>query len=173
MYFILDKDEKVLGKGCIVVLRDNIITKYHFRSHLADYSILKSVNLLKLYDTEKELFVDYKRNNIFNEVVLNYIESTDPLNKTYAENIKVYLKLIDIFGFQYCKGDLTYYNILYRKSDDKPFIIDWDHYVDLNNSEEESYNFYKSELTSYKWQRGYGMNKEQVTEIFEKEWKNV
>ena len=62
--------------------------------------------------------------------------------------------------------------LLYRKSDDKPFCIDWDAYATFKD-EETAYKHYKTELVSYKWQRYYNTSAEDLSAIFEREWNNV
>lgn len=173
MILFLDDGETLLGKGCIITLKNNLVTKCHLRSPFVDHSIKKTVSLLKEYDAKGELFVSYKQTPMFNEVVLNYIDSTSSLEKSYRDNVKVYLNLINVFGFSYSKGDLNHYNLLYRKSDDKPFIIDWDHYIDLEGSEENAYKFYKEELTNRKWRAVYSMSMDQVESIFNEEWNDI
>ena len=62
--------------------------------------------------------------------------------------------------------------ILYRKTDNKFFLIDWDNVQYLKNKD-ECYNFYKEQLCDHRWQDTFKMNRKEVEKIFDEEWNNV
>ena len=179
MYLILDSDEKLIGRSHIILKQGNFIKKYYPMCHVitaegGDTHFVKNVkqstSFMKL--VHPDLFVSEETTNDFYCVTQNFIEHKPCKDFGYTHNIRCYLKLIEKLGYDYSKRDLQYYNLLYRKSDDKPFCIDWDAYVTFKN-EETAYKHYKTELVSYKWQRYYNTSEEDLNIIFEREWNNV
>ena len=179
MQLILDNDEKLIGRSHIILRQKNYIKKYYPIDHVTvatggDSTLLKNIKranwLMKI--VHPDLYVKEEVDNNFYCVTQNFIEHK-PCNKFgYTHNIKSYLQLVDKLGYDYSKRDLQYYNLLYRKSDDKPFCIDWDS-MKILYSEEDAYNYYMDELVSLKWLSFYNISREDALNVFNKEWNNV
>jgi hypothetical protein len=179
MYLILDHDEKLIGRSHIILKQGKFIKKYYPMCHVETAeggdihfveSVKKTTSLMKL--VHPDLYVGEETTDDFYCVTQNFIDYNPCKNFGYTHNIRCYLKLIEKLGYDYSKRDLQYYNLLYRKSDDKPFCIDWDAYATFKD-EETAYKHYKTELVSYKWQRYYNTSAEDLSVIFEREWNNV
>lgn len=179
MHLILEEDEKLIGRSHIILKQGNFIKKYYPMSQVitalgGDPQFVKGVKkttpFMKL--VHPDLYVSEETTDDFYCVTQNFIEHKPGKEFGYAHNIRCYLNIIYKLGYDYAKRDMQWYNLLYRKSDDKPFCIDWDAYQILN-SEEEAYNYYKSELMSSKWFEQYDMSYSHALEIFNKEWNNV
>ena len=182
MILYLEEDEQLIGRSHLILKKGNHIKKYYpnffvlaaegdvnrfnfYRNH-----IKKSTYFMKL--VHPDLYVSDETESNFYCVTQNYIDSNDADKYGYVDNINAYLNIINTLGYNYAKRDMQYYNLLYRKVDNKPFCIDWDAHIELK-SEEHAYDFYKEELTSPKWQQKYDISKLDMDNIFDREWKNV
>lgn len=92
--------------------------------------------------------------------------------RSYEENIKEYLKIREIRltridPFVLCKQDMSPNNIVWQKSDGKPYLLDWDQMHKCHMKDEKDY--YRRWLCDGRWQRIYG-SYEELVDIFEKLW---
>lgn len=185
MILQLDSDEMLIGRSHLILKHGNYIKKYYPRSHIDTDNgfnsqvekdtwwlnhVKESTKFMKL--VHPDLYVSEEQDDNFYCVTQNFIDNNDARGYGYRHNIRCYLNIINTLGYDYAKRDMQWYNLLYRKQDDKPFCIDWDAYQVLQ-SEEEAYHYYKSELTSDKWFEQYPMSYHYATEIFNKEWNRV
>ena len=163
----IDIDGTVLGNGRIVVATEKHIKKYYFNEKQFK-EIKDCVEMMKTF--HGDLFVDMFEKD-FLCVTMNRINFY--INKgDYRLDIKNYLKLYKVFGDKKCKRDLTPRNLLYRKSDSKFFIIDWDNVEHFKNKE-ECYKFYKDQLCDYRWSEWYELDRSEIVKIFQEEWKLI
>ena len=92
---------------------------------------------------------------------VNYYQVEIEKIKKNIKHLENYLKLFEWFGDTITKRDLVPSNILYRKTDNKFFLIDWDNVQYLKNKD-ECYNFYKEQLCDHRWQDTFKMNRKEV-----------
>lgn len=173
----LEQNEQLIGRSHLIIKSDSYIKKFYPTVHngLFDLCWLNQVKsttrLFKL--VHPDLFVSEEEDENFYCVTQNFIEHNECTIYGYEHNVHNYLtNLIDALGYDYTKRDLQWYNLIYRKHDDKPFCIDWDAYEELR-SEEEAYKYYKSELTGSKWQWRHNISQEDAESTFNKLWKKV
>ena len=164
----LEINGKILGNGRVLVSDGKYVKKYYFQEKMFN-EIEKATFIMK--DFHPDLFKKKKKNDIM-IVTTHFIDSIDCTVVDYRTNVKNYLKLFEWFGETITKRDLVPSNILYRKTDNKFFIIDWDNVQYLKNKA-ECYNFYKEQLCDHRWQDTFKMNRKEVEKIFEEEWNNV
>ena len=166
----------VLGNGRVVVADEYFVKKYYFNKKQFE-KIKDCVEMMKIF--HPDLFVDMFEKD-FLCVTMNRIDCLgDHYNRSketqigdYRSDIKNYLKLYQVFGNKKSKRDLTPNNLLYRKSDLKFFIIDWDNVQHFNN-EEECYIFYRDQLCDYRWTEWYELDRNEIVKIFKEEWKLI
>lgn len=172
MIFQFEDGDQVLGQASIIVLNKPYVKKHFFRSSepLWFDRVIQTIDMMFLHHGD-DLFhsLDTSDDRIIT-LHMHHIDHSLSVDKTYVENISNYLKLVDTFGFEKSKRDLQHYNLIYRKEDDEPFLIDWDSFTEFKN-EETAYNYYKSQLCSYKWQELYNMNQDEAEEKFNILWK--
>ena len=92
--------------------------------------------------------------------------------RSYMENINEYLKIREIRitrmdPFAFCKQDMSPNNIVWQKSDGKPYLLDWDQMHKCHMKGEKDY--YRRWLCDSRWQRIYG-SYEELVDIFERMW---
>ena len=93
--------------------------------------------------------------------------------RSYEENIKEYIKLREIRSIRVSsnsvlvKDDMSPNNIVWQKSDGKPYLLDWDRMDKCHIKEEKDY--YRRWLCDKRWQEIYGSYYE-LADIFEKLW---
>lgn len=177
MFMKLEQDEELIGRSHLIIKKGEYIKKFYPTVHneLFDTWWLNHVkDTTKLFKlVHPDLFVSEEEDENFYCVTQHFIENTNCTIYGYEHNVHSYLtNLINVLGYDYTKRDLQWYNLFYRKSDDKPFCIDWDAHEELR-SEQEAYNYYKSELTGSKWQWRYNMSREDAESTFDKLWKKV
>ena len=136
---------QILGNARIVVATESYVRKYFFNAKMFP-EIKKGSEMMKAF--HPDLFVDFYEGEYIC-VTMNNIDSLGKREKidnnitgNYRSNIKNYLQLYSFFGDKMSKRDLTPSNMLYRKSDLKFFIIDWDN-VQYFESKENVINFMK------------------------------
>lgn len=166
-----EKNEHLLGRSRAIVKQNNIVKKYYWGKDHWD-STKRSVNLMKVFYGDEDFFITEKENEYQYEVHIRYIPHIESKFKSYRENIRNYLELVEIFGLVQTKKDLQWYNLIYRRGDDKPFLLDWDDYIKFK-SDKHAYEYYKAELTQKDWWSLYKMTQEEAEEIFEDEWEQV
>ena len=174
MIFHFEDNDRVLGQASLIVSNDKYVRKHFFRSDDSAWynNIMKAVDMMFLHHGDELLHsVDRSKENMIT-VCMHYIDHNLSLHRPYAENIENYLKLVDTFGFDRSKRDLQWYNIIYRKEDDEHFLIDWDNFIELKG-EEAAYKYYKSQLSSYKWQELYNVSQEDATALFDSLWRKI
>ena len=182
MILQLEEGEQLIGRSHLILKKGNYIKKYYpnffvlaakgdvNRHNFYINHIEKSTYFMKI--VHPDLYVSDETDNNFYCVTQNYIDHNDAEKYGYVDNINVYLNIVNTLGYDYAKRDMQCYNILYRKSDDKPFCIDWDSHIELK-SKQHAYHYYKEELTSPKWQEAYDISILEMKDIFDREWKNV
>lgn len=185
MQLHLESDEYLIGRSHLILKQGSYIKKY-YPMNQTDFGtglqardgnhtwwikhVMESTQYMKL--VHPDLYVSEHEDANFYCVTQNFIESNDTLLYGYRHNIRCYLDIINTLGYDYAKRDMQWYNLLYRKQDDKPFCIDWDAYQVLQ-SEEDAYQYYKSELVSDKWFENYQMSYDDALDIFNEEWDHV
>ena len=92
--------------------------------------------------------------------------------RSYEENIQEYLKIREIRltrmdPFVLCKQDMSPNNIVWQKSDGKPYLLDWDQMYQCHWKDEKDY--YLKSLCDRRWQTAYGSYNE-LEDIFERMW---
>ena len=92
--------------------------------------------------------------------------------RTYEENIQQYINLREILSTRtksevLYKDDMSPNNIVWQKSDGKPYLLDWDEMYKVNIELEK--NCYRKHLCDRKWQHIYG-SYEELVEKFERMW---
>ena len=170
------KRGKILGNSRIIVETEKYITKYYFNPKVFD-DTKKCTQMIKEF--HPHLFLDFYDCNDHMCVTINKIDCLDGDHRskakksgTYRSNIKNYLQLYKCFGNKFTKRDLTPDNIIYRKSDLKWWIIDWDN-VRYFDSDEHCYNFYKEQLCDWRWSDWFELDRKKLEEIFQEEWKII
>ena len=169
------EDGTFLGNGRIVVATEKHIKKYFFNPKVFP-DIKKCTELMSIF--HPDMFVDlYEGDYIC--VTMNRIDCLgdhrrDPKNQVgdYRSNIRNYLQLYKCFGNKICKRDLTPDNLLYRKSDKKFFIIDWDNITYFNDNV-HCFNWYKEQLCDWRWGEWFELERNKIERIFEEEWKLI
>ena len=93
--------------------------------------------------------------------------------RSYEENIQEYLKIREIplvrisSNSVLVKDDMSPNNIVWQKSDGKPYLLDWDEMYLWPLRDEKDY--YLKSLCDRRWQTNYG-SYEELVEIFERMW---
>ena len=92
--------------------------------------------------------------------------------RSYEENIKEYIKLREISSTRtntdiLYKDDMSPNNIVWQKSDGKPYLLDWDEMHKSPIKYEK--NCYRKLLCDRKWQHIYG-SYEELVDKFERMW---
>ena len=166
---------QILGNARIVVATESYVRKYFFNAKMFP-EIKKGSEMMKAF--HPDLFVDFYEGEYIC-VTMNNIDSLGKREKidnnitgNYRSNIKNYLQLYSFFGDKMSKRDLTPSNMLYRKSDLKFFIIDWDN-VQYFESKEKCYKFYEDQLCDYRWEKWFNLDRHQMVKIFQEEWKLI
>ena len=166
---------QILGNARIVVATESYVRKYFFNAKMFP-EIKKGSEMMKAF--HPDLFVDFYEGEYIC-VTMNNIDSLGKREKidnnitgNYRSNIKNYLQLYSFFGDKMSKRDLTPSNMLYRKSDLKFFIIDWDN-VQYYESKEKYYKFYEDQLCDYRWEKWFNLDRDQMVKIFQEEWKLI
>lgn len=173
MKFIFEDGDFVLGQASIIVLNKPYVKKYFFNSSEPFwYGRVKQSIAMMVEHHGDDLFYSLDISNKIITLTMNYIDHKTCDHKSYLENLENYLRLVDTFGFKKSKRDLQHYNLIYRKNDDEPFLIDWDSFTEFEN-EAAAYEFYKSQLCSYKWKKKYNMNQEEIEQQFNRLWKKL
>ena len=166
---------QILGNGRIVVATESHVKKYFFNPKVFP-DTKKCTQMMKAF--HPDLFVDFYEGEYIC-VTMNRIDCLGGdhrckanQNGDYRSNIKNYLQLYPFFGNRICKRDLTPDNLLYRKSDLKFYIIDWDN-VTYFDDDHQCYNFYKEQLCDWRWSDWFELDRKELEEIFQEEWKII
>ena len=173
---ILIDNGKILGNSRIIVETEKHIKKYYFNPKVFP-DTKRCTEMMKEF--HPDLFVDFYESDKYICVIINKIDCLDGDHKTkakksgtYRSNIKNYLQLYKFFGNKFAKRDLTPDNIIYRKSDLKWWIIDWDN-VTYFEDNDQCYNFYKEQLCDWRWTDWFDIDKNELEKIFQEEWKII
>lgn len=168
-------DGKILGNSRIIVETEKYIKKYYFSPKVFP-DTRKCTNMMREF--HPDLFVDFYEDEYIC-VTMNKIDCLDgdhaskaKTSGTYRSNVKNYLQLYKFFGNKIGKRDLTPNNIIYRKSDLKWWIIDWDN-VKYFDNDDHCYEFYKEQLCDWRWIEWFELNFNELEQIFEEEWKLI
>jgi hypothetical protein len=118
----------------------------------------------------------------------NYIKPLTPLQtrkrhnkyigiERWVADVKIYLNLIDVMGFEEAKNDMSEWNIHRGFNKDNElvsFTIDWDAIIQLD-SEESAYRYYKEEMCRWHHLRAYftadKLNINMLEEEFDRLWR--
>ena len=153
-------DSKILNNGRIVIDEGEYIRKVYFNKDVFD-DIESTIEMGK--KMHPDLFIHQGKGKYF-WVRMKKIDYERSYTRDYETNIRNYLCLRH-YHKDKCKRDLSPRNIVYQKSDGKFYLIDWDQSTTIYDMKE----YYKSELTSNRWQEIYGPYDELV-EKFERLW---
>ena len=153
-------DSKILNNGRIVIDEGEYIRKVYFNKDVFD-DIESTIEMGK--KMHPDLFIHQGKGKYF-WVRMKKIDYERSYTRDYETNIRNYLCLRH-YHKDKCKRDLSPRNIVYQKSDGKFYLIDWDQSTQIYDMKE----YYKSELTSNRWQEIYGPYDELV-EKFERLW---
>lgn len=110
---------------------------WYAQSKIAAEREFKALKELSAYKANVPVPLGYSRH----VVVIEYIDGVELYRKPPLENPEVVLfKILDTVAIAYHKasiihGDLSEYNVLVRKEDETPFIIDWPQYVYRNEQQ--------------------------------------
>ena len=178
MILELSDTEIPLGRSSIILRDRDVVKKYYIYGSVKDGAgwdrqsiseVKLTTEMLKMF--HPDLFVDFEITKDYYCVITRYIDHTNSLLKPYEVNLKNYLRLVEVFGYDKSKTDLNCYNLVYDNID-TPYILDWDNYVDFD-CEESAYDWYKNELTGFTWLEHYNITKENAESIFDQLWKNA
>jgi len=167
-------DGTILGFSKLIISDENYVYKYLFnKSNWPNAEA--GVELLKEFDPD--FYVDmYRTDNYLCYITnkIDFIESHKVRTLIpYKDTVCAHLALYKQFGSFVTKRDLCPSNILFRKSDHRPFLIDWDQ-IEYFKTNEECYKFYRVELCcNYFWHQRYRYTQEQCEEAFDMEWEKL
>ena len=166
-------DGTILGLSKLITTDDKYVYKYSFNKDNWPGTEI-AVEMLKEFDPE--LYVDTYRAHNYLCVVINkidHIEAKDVRTTIpYKDSVRAYLALYKTFGNFVCKKDLNPSNILFRNSDLRPFLIDWDE-VQYFKTYDKCHQYYRTELTDRWWQLRYKFTRKRCEETFDMEWEKL
>lgn len=178
MILELSNTEIPLGRSSIILRDRDVVKKYYIygsvkngagwdRQNISEVKL--TTEMMKIY--HPDMFIDFEVTKDYYCVKTKYINHTNSLLKPYVINVRNYLRLVEVFGYDKSKVDLNCYNLIYSQ-DNEPYLLDWDNYVEFD-SEESAYNWYKNELTGFTWLQHYDITKEDAESIFDQQWKDA
>lgn len=112
-------------------IKDKPFSSWYEQSKIAAEREFKAISELVTYKARVPNPVGYNRH----VVVIEYIDGVELYTRPFLENPNEVLeKILITLALAYRKagivhGDLSEYNVLIRRSDEDPFIIDWPQYV--------------------------------------------
>ena len=172
----LNHNEQLIGRSHLILKSGSYIKKYYPLDQTEMFDtwwlnhVKQTTKLFKI--VHPDLYVSETTDNNFYCVTQNYIEHNESKDYSYQLNISNYLSIINDLGFDYAKRDMQWYNLIYRKEDEKPFCIDWDAHEVLY-SEEHAYEYYKSELINDTWKSLFNISDEDAESTFNTLWRMI